>query len=141
MLFYFIWTYCKTPYKTEQQIYFCAHIKCPTSPSFFGNRINLPERTSNYTRCMYEVWTVGARALKIKMRYFTDYQVTSSESYWMLMVISLFHTSVNIRALISKRSVFLSSRAGIFTKVWKGDILRRELYFYNDWKRFQSWTV
>ena len=37
-------------------------------------------------------------------------------------VISLIHTFVNIPALIRKRSVFLSSRAGIFTKVWIGDI-------------------
>ena len=36
--------------------------------------------------------------------------------------LSLFDTFVNILALIGKRSVFLSSRAGILTKVWTGDI-------------------
>ena len=36
--------------------------------------------------------------------------------------ISPFHTYVYIPALIRERSVFLSSRAGIFTKVWIGDI-------------------
>ena len=35
------------------------------------------------------------------------------------------HTFVNIPALIRKRSMFLSGRAGILTKVWIGDILRR----------------
>jgi hypothetical protein len=58
-------------------------------------------------------------------------------NYWLMLceksatdatgptLISLFHTFVNIPALISKRSMFLSSRAGIFTKVWKGDIITR----------------
>ena len=36
--------------------------------------------------------------------------------------ISLYHTFVNIPALISKRRVFLSSRARIFTKVWYKDM-------------------
>jgi hypothetical protein len=36
--------------------------------------------------------------------------------------ISLIHTFVNIPALIRKRSVFLSRRAEIFTKVVIGDI-------------------
>jgi hypothetical protein len=35
----------------------------------------------------------------------------------MISLISPIHTFVNIPALIRKRSVFLSSRAGIFTKV------------------------
>ena len=39
------------------------------------------------------------------------------------MLISLIHTFVNIPALIRKRSVCLSSRAGIFTKVWIGDMM------------------
>jgi hypothetical protein len=39
-----------------------------------------------------------------------------------LYFISPIHTFVNIPALIRKRSVFLSSRAGILTKVWIGDI-------------------
>ena len=37
-----------------------------------------------------------------------------------LMNISPIYIFVNIRALITKRSVFSSKRAGIFTKVWIG---------------------
>jgi hypothetical protein len=41
----------------------------------------------------------------------------------MIWFISTIHTFVNIPALIRKRNVFLSSRAGMFTKVWIGDEL------------------
>ena len=44
-------------------------------------------------------------------------------------IISPIHPSVNIPALIRKRSVFLSSRGGILTKVWIRDI---------SWKRTDS---
>ena len=37
--------------------------------------------------------------------------------------ISPIHTFVNIPALIRKRSVFLSSKAGILTKVWIRDMM------------------
>ena len=40
----------------------------------------------------------------------------------LLTILYLIHTFVNIPALIRKRSVFLSSRAGILTKVWIRDI-------------------
>jgi hypothetical protein len=39
-----------------------------------------------------------------------------------ISAISLIHTFVNIPALIRKRSVFLSRRARIFTKVLIGDM-------------------
>jgi hypothetical protein len=51
-------------------------------------------------------------------------------------LISLYHTFVNIPALISKRSVFLSSRAGIFTKVWL-----RDMIFWNVGRKWPKVTL
>jgi hypothetical protein len=45
------------------------------------------------------------------------------EWWYSTVSISPIHTFVNITALFRKRSVFLSSRAGILTKVWIGDIM------------------
>jgi hypothetical protein len=64
---------------------------------------------------------LGPYNWKIRWRFIYFSQKLRSEKY-KFVCISPIHTFVNIPALIRKLSVFLSSRAGILTKVWIGDI-------------------
>ena len=52
-----------------------------------------------------------------KLKVFQNQMKSELVNFCRSYLISLIHTFVNIPALIRKRSVFLSSRTGIFTKV------------------------
>jgi hypothetical protein len=66
-----------------------------------------------FSNTLFNIETLGASKRKERKANWKLFEGESRAFRW----ISRIHTCVNILALIRKRSVFLSSRAGIFTKV------------------------